>query len=141
MGTWRPGATRRDARERALHLLYEADRRDLPVSTLLESLELPPDPYAVVLARGVADHREAIRARLARLSHGWAIDRMPVMDLLVLEMGVFELEHQPEVPTAVILNEAVELVSRYSTEESGRFVNGVLAAAAEEVRPSPSAGR
>lgn len=130
------GGPRRDARERALHLLYEADRRGVDPAELLAGLEVAPDPYTAVLVTEVTTHRPQLRDRLARLSHGWALERMPVLDLLVLEMGSYELEHRPEIPTAVVLNEAVELATRYSTDDSGRFVNGVLAAAAAELRPT-----
>ena len=59
---------------------------------------------------------------------------MPVLDLNVMRLGVFELLERPDVPTAVVLNEAVELAKRFSTDDSGRFVNGVLAAVAADVR-------
>ena len=59
---------------------------------------------------------------------------MPVLDLNVMRLGAYELLARPEVPTAVVLNEAVELVKRFSTDDSGRFVNGVLAAIAADVR-------
>ena len=61
---------------------------------------------------------------------------MPVLDLNVLRIGAFELAERPDVPVAVVLDEAVELVKRFSTDDSGRFVNGVLAALAPELRPS-----
>jgi N utilization substance protein B len=60
---------------------------------------------------------------------------MPVIDRAVLRIGVFELVHRPDVPTAVVLSEAVDLATRFSTDDSGRFVNGLLARIAEEVRP------
>jgi N utilization substance protein B len=60
---------------------------------------------------------------------------MPVIDRAVLRIGVFELAHRPDVPTAVVLSEAVDLATRFSTDDSGRFVNGLLARIAEEVRP------
>jgi N utilization substance protein B len=61
---------------------------------------------------------------------------MPTMDRLVLELALYELSSRDDIPTAVVLNEAVELANRYSTDDSGRFVNGVLAAAARELRPT-----
>lgn len=60
---------------------------------------------------------------------------MPMIDRAILRLGLYELEHRPDTPTAVILNEAVELAKRFSTEDSGRFVNGVLAALVGETRP------
>jgi N utilization substance protein B len=72
---------------------------------------------------------------IASASVDWELSRMPVVDLSVLRMAVAELIVWPDTPTAVVLDEAVELAKQYSTEESGRFVNGVLATVAAEVRP------
>jgi transcription antitermination protein NusB len=127
-------ATRAEARERALHLLYEAEVRGQGALEVLDAQLLPPDPYTSTLVRGVGDHQVDLDAYIGRLAVGWPIERMPAMDRAVLRMGTFELTHQPDVPTAVVINEAVELAKRYSTEDSGRFVNGVLSAVASEVR-------
>jgi N utilization substance protein B len=62
---------------------------------------------------------------------GWTLERLPTVDRLVLRMGVYEMRHRPETPRAVVINEAVELAKKFSTEESGRFVNGVLASASQ----------
>jgi len=61
---------------------------------------------------------------------------MPAVDRALLRLGIFELMERPDVPTAAVISEAVELAKRYSTDESGRFVNGMLARIAEEVRPN-----
>ncbi|HVV38009.1 MAG TPA: transcription antitermination factor NusB [Acidimicrobiales bacterium] len=124
------------ARERALELLYEADAKSAPVDDVLAALPVAPDPYAVDIVTGVSEHRPEIDAVIKRLAPDWPVDRMPAVDRAVLRLGVYELTQRPDVPTAVVLDEAVELAKRYSTEESGRFVNGVLAAAARELRPS-----
>jgi N utilization substance protein B len=129
--------SRRAARERALELLYEAEARDVAPSDLVESLPVAPDPYAVVLASGVGEHQAELDELLVRHSHHWELHRMPMIDRTLLRLGAFELGHRPEVPTAVVLNETVELAKRYSTDDSGRFVNGVLAAIAAELRPQP----
>lgn len=129
-----PG-TRREARERALELLYEAESKDQSMQDLLESLPVAPDVFASDVAAGVFEHQARIDALLTKLAKDWPLDRMAVLDRAVLRMGVYELLERPDVPTAVVLDEAVELAKRYSTEESGRFVNGVLAAAAVELRP------
>jgi N utilization substance protein B len=81
-------------------------------------------------------HTAMIDGLIVRLAPDWPLDRMPAVDRAVLRLGIYELSQRPDVPTAVILDEAVELAKRSSTEESGRFVNGVLAAAARELRPS-----
>jgi transcription antitermination protein NusB len=124
------------ARERALELLYEADAKSETIDEVLALLPVEPDPYAVDVVTGVTEHAADIDARIARLAPDWPVDRMPTVDRAVLRLGIYELSERPDVPTAVILDEAVELAKRYSTEESGRFVNGVLAAAARELRPS-----
>jgi len=72
---------------------------------------------------------------LGRHATGWTIERMPVVDRCVLRMAVYELLDELDVPVAVVLDEAVELAKTYSTEDSGRYVNGVLSAVATEVRP------
>jgi N utilization substance protein B len=123
------------ARERALELLYETEAKDATVEGILAALPVTPDPYAVDVVTGVSEHRERIDALILRLAPDWPLDRMPVVDRNVLRLGVYELMDRPDVPTAVILDEAVALAKRYSTDESGRFVNGVLAAAARELRP------
>ena len=122
--------SRREARERALELLYEAYAKGVDVSTVLSDLAVRPDPYAETLVRGVEERAAEVDALISACSTGWAIERMPVMDRSLLRLAVFELVGQPEVPVAVVISEAVELAKRYSTEDSGRFVNGVLAAVA-----------
>lgn len=123
-----------DARERALGLLYESDLKDRDPGGTLAELPVTPDPLTVRLVAGVRDHRDDIDADLVRVARGWTLDRMPVLDRAILRIGVFELRWTPDVPTAVVLNEAVELAKSFSTEESGRFVNGVLARLAAEYR-------
>lgn len=139
MSTPRPlPVSRSEARERALHLLYEAESRDVAPSVALADAVVAPDEYTSRLVAGVGEHLVAIDDVVGRLARGWSLDRMPAMDRAVLRLGVYELAHEPDVPTAVVIDEAVELAKRYSTEESGRFVNGVLAAAAVELRPPGS---
>ena len=129
--------SRREARERALELLYESYAKGIAVSDVLGGLTVSPDPYAEELVRGVEDRAGEIDALISKFARGWTIDRMPVMDRTLLRVAVFELVAQSELPVAVVISEAVELAKRYSTEESGRFVNGVMAGIAPETRPSP----
>jgi len=130
--------TRRQARERALSLLYEAEAKGVEPGAVLAELPVEPDEYAVGLVSGVATDGEEIDGLLRRFARDWALERMPAIDRTLLRIGVFELLRRPDVPTAVVLSEAVDLAQRYSTEDSGRFVNGVMAAIAAELRP-PSA--
>ena len=126
--------SRREARERALGLEYECEQRNLRADELLGQLPVPPDIYAEALVRGVDDHREEIDALLRKYSEHWALERMPVVDRALLRIGVFELAYAPEIPTAVVISEAVELAQEYSTKDSGRFVNGLLSRIADELR-------
>ena len=131
-----PGARSdaRRARERALGLLYEAEARGVGVLGLLGDQDLPPAPLAVELIEGTAAHAGAIDALLDDVAVGWSVPRMAPVDRAILRIAVYELAHRPQVPAAVILNEAVELANLYSTASSGRFVNGVLATIANRLR-------
>ncbi len=126
----RPGGvgSRREARERALALLYEAEAKDSSGADVLDAQPIEVEEYAADLVTGVADHRAALDEMIAGYAKGWALDRMPRLDLTILRMAGYELLHRPDVPPNVVINEAVELAKRYSTDDSGRFVNGVLAA-------------
>lgn len=125
---------RREARERALSLLYEAEAKDVPPQAVLASLPVPPDEFTSDLVGGVGERIDEIDRLISAHAIGWALDRMPAIDRAVLRMATYELLARPDVPTAVVLSEAVELAGSYSTDESGRFVNGVLSAVATQVR-------
>jgi N utilization substance protein B len=126
---------RSDARERALYLLYEAHSKGIAPAATIDIQVLEPDELTQELVRGVDAHLPQLDELIAAKAKGWTLTRMPVLDLSVMRLAVFELVERPHVPTAVVLNEAVELAKRYSTDDSGRFVNGVLAAIAADVRP------
>jgi N utilization substance protein B len=131
---------RREARERALSLLYEAETKDVSPAELLAELPVTPDAFTTALVAGVGERGTEIDPLISRHAIGWALDRMPAVDRAILRLASYELLDRPDVPTAVILSEAVELAGSYSTDESGRFVNGVLSAVAAEVRPVPATG-
>jgi len=136
-------ASRRQARKRALDVLYEADllRRDLP-SVLSEHLARegdPPPDFALVLVRGVHRHRAELDQVITDHARDWKLSRMPVIDRNLLRMGLFELLHQPDIPAPVAINEAVDLAKELSTDDSGRFVNGILARVADEQAAAGSA--
>ena len=123
------------ARERALHLLYESAMKGTSPSEVLSAQVLAADPYTDALLRGVEDHRDEIDGLVEELSpKGWALSRLAAIDLNLIRLACFELSYCPDVPTGVILSEAVDLAERYGTDESPRFVNGLLAAAAERLR-------
>ena len=133
--------SRRSARERALELLYEAESKAVPVADVLEGLPVAPDPLAVELAAGVDDHRDRIDAVLSRLvAPRWSLARLASVDRAVLRMASYELFEAPERSQALVINEAVVLARRFGTEDSPRFVNGVLSAVAAEARPAAPEG-
>jgi N utilization substance protein B len=123
--------TRRAARERALELAYECELRGIGAKELLAELPVPPDEHAQQLVLGVDEHHEEIDAMLRKYSEHWALERMPVIDRALLRLGTYELVWMPETPPAVVITEAVELAKEFSTKDSGRFVNGLLARIAE----------
>ena len=127
--------TRRQAREGALALLYEAEAKGCTPAAVLAGLPVEPDRFAAEVVAGVGDHGDEVDGYIRRFARDWALERMPVVDRTLLRIGVYELLHRPDVPTAAAISEAVELARRYSTDESGRFVNGMLGRIAEEVRP------
>jgi N utilization substance protein B len=122
-------------------LLYEADLRGAdPVSTLAERIALADPPisdYTVELVEGVTEHRQAIDELLASYAEGWTLERMPGVDRAVLRVGLFELLWSADVPDAVAIDEAVELAKALSTDESPRFVNGLLGRVLRNQLPTP----
>ena len=134
----RPSSTgaRRRARERALDLLYEAEAKGLSPNAVLDGLPVVPEAYAAALVRGVGAHLDAIDAVIASHATAWEVSRLPAIDRQLLRIATFELIFGGEVPLAVAIDEAVELAQDFSTAESGRYVNGVLAAIAAELPPT-----
>lgn len=82
--------------------------------------------FADPLIRGTLEHREEIDARLRQLAKNWELHRMAAVDRNVLRLAVFEMLHRPDIPPVVSINEAVDIAKKYSTDDSGRFVNGIL---------------
>jgi N utilization substance protein B len=123
-------AARSKARKRAVDLLYEADLRGVDViETLAERVAMadpPVNEYTTELVEGVHGARERIDAILSDYAEGWELDRMPDVDRAILRLAVYELLWRNDVPDPVVINEAVELAKTLSTDESPRFVNGVL---------------
>ena len=129
---------RRKARKRALDVLYEADLRDLPPSEVLVSYEArieKPRPehmdYAVTLINGVAENLDRIDELISSYAEGWTIDRMPVVDRNLARIAVYELLYLPDIDDPVAISEAVELAKQMSTDDSPRFLNGILGRIAE----------
>jgi N utilization substance protein B len=128
--------TRRYARELALQTLFSVELGHHDPSVALEE---------TLTHRGIGEHRAFVKdlvlgtlehagdadSAISPLLEGWTIDRLPTVDRLLLRMGYFEMHYRPETPRPVVINEAVELAKKFSTEDSGRFVNGVLSSASK----------
>jgi N utilization substance protein B len=117
-------------------LLYEADSKRVPASEVLAAQISPADDLATLLVEGVERNLPRLDEVITAHAKGWTLSRMPTIDRTVLRIAGFELLGRPEVPVAVVLNEAVELAKRFSTDDSGRFVNGVLSALVPVLRPN-----
>lgn len=128
---------RTKARKRALDLLFEAEQRGVNAVTLLdERVAAPVTPaplpdYTGVLVRGVVQHWAAINDALTTYSKDWPLERMPAVDRNLLRLSAFELLFNDEVPDAVAIAEGVGLATELSTDESPRFVAGLLNRLAE----------
>src|SRR6478609_6221670 len=129
-------SARSKARKRALDILFQADVRGDDPATILaaEAKRAAGEParqtswlYARDIVDGVIDNRDAIDEQIATFAKDWTLARMPAVDRAVLRIGVWEILYNDEVPTAVAIDEAVELVKEFSSDESGSFVHGVLA--------------
>ncbi len=129
-------SARSDARERAMHILYEADTKGLSGTEVLAHQVLGVDDLTTQIVTGVATHLDELDGHIVECANGWTLSRMPMIDRNVLRMAVFELSYSQDVPVAVVINEAVELAKTFSTDDSGRFVNGVLSAISKVVRAS-----
>jgi transcription antitermination protein NusB len=125
--------SRRAAREQALKVLYsvvigDREPQDALREVVGESDDGEQRAFVKELTMGTLEYAEQADRIVSPLLEGWAIERLPTIDRLLLEMATFEIRCRPETPAAVAINEAVALAKRFSTEDSGRFVNGVLSA-------------
>ncbi len=132
---------RSKARKRAFEVLFEAfERGDPPVEVLARrgrpaGEELAAYDHAERLVEGVQEHQERIDELISTYAVGWTLDRMPAVDRTILRLGAYELLWVDDVPDGVVISEAVALATEYSTDESPRFVNGLLSRL-EELKPS-----
>ena len=130
---------RSKARIRAVEILFEAEQRNESVRDALvrrrENSSSPINSYTVDILEGVHDRREDIDEFLETYSQGWELDRMPAVDRNVLRVGAWELLYNPEIPDGVAVAEAVAVARQLSTDDSPRFVNGLLGRL-QKVKPS-----
>ena len=129
-------SSRTTSRKRALDALYASDLNKLDALRLLSDAQEMAEgrqnqdaifDYAETLVRGVSAELASLDARLQNLSEGWKLERMPNLDRAILRLGAWEILHNPEVPNEVAISEAVNLASELSTDESPKFINGILA--------------
>ena len=128
------GAQRHHARERALEIFYEASIKQRPVDAILRELTVAPDEYTITLLRAAEEHRSRCDELIAENARDWTLERLAMVDRIIMTLAIGELLLADAPPTAVVLDEAVELAKVYSTEGSASFVNGVLAACATQLR-------
>lgn len=120
-------ARRRGARKLALDILFEHDLTGANVADILDRYAANPAyEFASQLVKGVSAHREELDGIISESAPDWKLERMPAIDRNLMRIALFEMLHLEESPTAVAINEAVELAKIYSTQDSSRFVNGVL---------------
>ncbi len=129
-------SARTKARKRALDILFQADVRgeELAIMLATEAKRAVSEPdrqaswlYARDIVDGVIDNRDAIDEQITTFAKDWSLERMPAVDRALLRMGTWEILYNDDVPTAVAIDEAVELAKEFSTDDSGSFVHGVLA--------------
>jgi N utilization substance protein B len=136
------------SRQTALQVLFAWDIRQIPVGRAIDdyyeslaSEECQPaaerDPFADELARGTAETAASLDEVIGRHSAHWRVDRMPIVDRNILRLAVYEMKNLLT-PSAVIIDQALELARRFSTDDSVPFLNGVLDAVNRELRPLPS---
>lgn len=128
-------SSRRFARELALQTLYGTEVGKRAPDEMLGETTARIDgaegrAFIKDLVYGTIEFSDDSDAVIVPLLEGWTLERLPTIDRIVLRMAVFELQHRSETPPPVVINEAVELAKKFSTEDSGRFVNGVLSKAA-----------
>jgi N utilization substance protein B len=139
--------TRRQAREAALQILYfwEVGRTQAQAAIDAYFAEHQPDAdprvveFATRIVHGTVDGITALDAQIQQHSEHWRVERLAVIDRLILRMSLWELRHARDTPAAAVINEALELARRFSTEDAVRFVNGVLDAAHKSVLQEPLA--
>ena len=117
-----------------MDVLFEQELKGAPPDGILERYRSNPGyEYGAVLVNGVNEHMEQLDGLISEHARDWKLERMPVIDKNLLRMALFEMLYLDDVPAAVAINEAVELAKIYSTEDSSRFVNGLLGSVSAEL--------
>ncbi|MGH3733256.1 MAG: transcription antitermination factor NusB [Acidimicrobiales bacterium] len=127
------GHNRHRARERSLEILYESTIKDRPVATVMTELRARPEAYVVELLTSATEHQIRANELISEFSIDWPLERIALVDRLIMTLAVGEMLKEDGPPVAIILDEAVELAKSYSTEASSSFVNGVLSSVARRL--------
>jgi N utilization substance protein B len=123
---------RREARELAMKILFQVEVGQRPLEevmeTTIEAVPIPPEElgYLEEVVRGVLEHEAELDRIIADLASGWKLERIASVDRNILRLALFEIQRRSDIPPSVSVNEAVEMAKKYSTAESGKFVNGIL---------------
>ena len=132
---------RRKSRELALQALYQGELAGKNGLLVFEEfcrhfqVNKKAIPYARKLLDGVQENGDVINQLISKYAENWRLERMSVIDRNILRLAVYEVHYQDDVPTSVAINEAVEIAKRFSTDDSGPFINGVLDAMAKKEAP------
>ena|SRR5947207_1800291 len=132
---------RRTAREMAVQMLYQSDLGGSPLPHIFSTFDLSEYlareaavrqrvdeafHYAQDLVRGAVEHQERIDELIRSQADNWRLERMPAVDRNILRLAIYEMLFEKETPKLVVLDEAIELAKKFGSEQSGRFVNGLL---------------
>lgn len=150
--------SRRSARETAVLILYAQQTSGLPLSQVMDRVRVLQRKVELDLEAGqdLPDHRldkdsiyakflrdivvktirdtEVIDAIIAERAHKWDLERIAKLDRIILRIGIAEMLHFPDIPEKVSINEAIEIAKKYSTENSGKFINGILDSVKTEIQ-------
>jgi N utilization substance protein B len=127
------GRSRHQARERALEIFYESSIKGRPASVIVSDLNVRPDNYVLALLNSAEQHQARADELIGEFSIDWPLDRIALIDRLIMTLAIGEMLMENAPPLAVILDEAVEMAKVFSTDGSSSFVNGVLSAIAQRV--------
>ena len=136
---------RRKARTIALEIIYQKEITGYPLDVIINNRRHveecdSPSEFSYNLVDGVISHQQELDDLIARYADNWALDRMPMLDRNIIRISLYEMLYEQDIPFSVSINEAVELAKAYGTEDSGKFVNGVLGKIASELEASKTTG-
>ena len=127
------GRSRHQARERALEIFYESTIKERPATVIVNELNVRPDNYVIALLTSAELNQSRANELMSEFSIDWPLDRIALIDRLIMTLAIGEMLMENAPPLAVILDEAVEMAKVFSTDGSSSFVNGVLSSVAQRV--------